>query len=141
MLVLLHGMFKRAVRRHGLKLNPVEAAERQPERRSGDFEVLEAGDVALLASAAENEQDAALFTVAAFTGLRLGELRALRWCDVDFAKRLIHVRRSYVLGHEDTPKSHKVRSVPLIDQTARALDELSRREHFTGDDDRVFVNE
>jgi len=45
------------------------------------------------------------------------------------------------MGREDTPKSHKVRSVPLIDQAARAMDGLSRREHFTGDDDRVFVND
>jgi integrase len=140
-LVLLHGIFKLAVKRHGLRSNPAEAAERQPQRRSGHFQVLDPGEVALLASKAENAQDAALYTVAAFTGLRLGELLALRWDDVDFAKRLVHVRRSWVLGQEDTPKSHKVRSVPLIDQAARALDTLSRREHFTGPDDRVFVND
>ncbi len=139
-LVLLHGIFKLAVRRHGLRTNPVAAAERQPQRRSGDFTVLDPGGVALLATKAENAQDAALYTVAAFTGLRLGELLALRWRDVDFAKRLVHVRRSIVLGVEDTPKSHKVRSVPLIDQAARALDGLSRREHFTDSTDHVFVN-
>jgi integrase len=139
-LVLLHGVFKLAVKRHGLPSNPVEGAERQPQRRSGDFRVLDPGEVALLASRAENAQDAALYTVAAFTGLRLGEVLALRWGDVDFAKRLVHVRRSWVLGREDTPKSHKVRSLPLIDQAARALDDLSRREQFTGDDDRVFIN-
>ena len=81
-----------------------------------------------------------LFTVAAFTGLRLGELLALRWGDVDFTKRLVHVRRSHVLGVDGTPKSHKVRSVPLIDQAARALDKLSRREHSTDPDDRVFAS-
>jgi integrase len=102
--------------------------------------VLDPGEVALLASNAESPQDAAIFTVAAFTGLRLGELLALRWRDVDFAKRIVHVRRSIVLGVEDTPKSHKVRSVPLIDQAARALDGLSRRDHFTTDDDFVFVD-
>jgi len=32
-----------------------------------------------------------------------------------------------------------VRSVPLIDQAARALDGLSRREHFTDPDDLVFI--
>ena len=96
-------------------------------------------EVTLLAGASE-AQDAAVFTVAAFTGLRLGELRALRWEDVDFSKRLVHVRRSYTAKALDTPKSGRVRSVPLIDQAARVLDELSRREHFTGEDDLVFTN-
>jgi integrase len=99
------------------------------------------GEVAQLAGAAQSPQDAALYTVAAFTGLRLGELLALRWGDVDFAKRILHVRRAHVMGREDTPKSHRVRSVPLIDQTAVALDGLSRRKHFTDPEDRVFVNE
>jgi integrase len=140
-LVLLHGVFRLAVRRHGLRTNPVAAAERQPEHRTGDFRVLDPSSVAVLASKAENAQDGALYTVAAFTGLRLGELLALRWRDVDFSKRIVHVRRSIVLGHEDSPKSHKVRSVPLIDQAARALEGLSRREHFTSDDDHVFVDD
>jgi integrase len=70
----------------------------------------------------------------------LPELLALRWGDIDFANHIVHVRRSYVLGHEDIPESHKVRSVPLIDQAARALDGLSRREHFTAVGDRMFVN-
>lgn len=138
-LALLHGVFKRAVRTHGLSSNPVAAAERQPEKRSGEFRVLEPNEVALLANNAASQQDAAIYTVAAFTGLRLGELLALRWSDVDFAKRLVHVRRSYVLGREDTPKSHKVRSVPLIDQAAAALDHTSLREHFTEPPDLVFV--
>jgi integrase len=73
--------------------------------------------------------------------LRLGELRALRWGDVDFAGRIVLVRRNQPChGDEKTPKSDKVRSVPLIDQAARALDGLSRREHFTGSDDRVFCS-
>ena len=49
------------------------------------------------------ELDGAIFTTAAFSGLRLGELRALRWRDIDFPKRIIHVRRSYTMGLEDVP--------------------------------------
>lgn len=94
----------------------------------------------MLAQHAAGEQDAAIYTFAAFTGLRMGELLALKWRDVDFAKRLVHVRWSHVQGQENRPKSHRVRSVPLIDQAARALDRLSRREHFTALDDLVFVN-
>ena len=139
-LAQLHAIFKRAQRTYGLATNPVEAAERQPQRSFGDITVLDAGGVKALSASATEPQDAALFTVAAFTGLRLGELRALQWRDVDWVNRLLHVRRSYTWGTEGAPKSGKVRSVPLVDQAARALDALSRREHFTDENDLVFVN-
>lgn len=90
--------------------------------------------------AAQDSQDAAVYTVAAYAGLRLGELRALRWRDVVFSKRLIHVRRAFTKGAEDVPKSGKARAVPMIDQVLVVLDELSRRANFTGDDDLVFVS-
>jgi integrase len=137
----LHGIFARAQRLYGLQANPAAGVDRQPHRHHGDIDVYEPSDVMVLASHAADEQDAAIYTVAAFTGLRLGELLALRWRDVDFTKRLVHVRWSYVQGQESRPKSHKVRSVPLIDQAARALDGLSRREFFTGADDLVFASE
>lgn len=49
LLVILHGIFKRAQRTHGLATNPVAGAERQSQRRSGDFRVLDPGEVVLLA--------------------------------------------------------------------------------------------
>jgi integrase len=138
-LVLLHGVLKRAKRRKWIATNPAEDAERVQVKRSGDFHVLKPAEVAAVARKATDDLSAAIFTVAAFTGLRLGELRALRWGDIDFANRSIIVRRNLPShGEEKTPKSHKIRSVPLIDQAAVALDGLSRREHFTGLDDRVF---
>jgi integrase len=140
-LAQLHAIFKRAQRVHGLAVNPVEGAERQPHKRSGDFTALDASEVERLAAGAASEQDAALFEVAAFTGLRLGELRGLRWGDVDWTRRLVHVRRSFTRGEEGPPKSGKVRSVPLVDQAASALDRLSRRERFTDDESLVFVND
>jgi hypothetical protein len=65
----------------------------------------------------------------------------LRWSDADFAKRLVHVRRSYAGGELGVPKSGCVRSVPMDDDVARVLDGLNRRERFTGEDDLVFPNE
>jgi integrase len=140
-LALIHGILKRAQRVYGLSANAAAGVERQPARRSGDFDVLSASEIEALVRAAGSPQDAALFATAAYTGLRLGELRALRWGDVDFGKRLVHVRRSYVERSEGVPKSGRVRSVPMIDQVAVVLDGLSRREHFTGEDDLVFGNE
>ena len=110
-------------------------------KRSGDFNVLSPEEVSAVARAAESEQDAAIYTVAAYTGLRLGELRALRWRDLDFAKQTVLVRSSFTHGRPGPPKSGKVRSVPLIDQAARPLDALSRRPMFTGPDDLVFCTE
>jgi integrase len=60
-----------------------------------------------------DEQDAALFIVAAFTGLRLGELLALRWRHVDFAAAKLLVEGSWSAGRITTPKSRKWRAVPL----------------------------
>ena len=95
-------------------------------------------EVHAVARADGSELYGAIYVTAAFTGLRVGELRALRWSDVDFAKRLVHVRRSYA-GHTfGAPKSQRVRSVPMSDPVARALDGLSRRAEGTGADDLVF---
>lgn len=140
-LALIHGILKRAQRVYGLSANAAAGVDRQPARRSGDFDVLTAPEVEALIRAASSPQDAALFATAAYAGLRLGELRALRWRDVDFSKRLIHVRRAYVERSEGVPKSGRVRSVPMIDQVARALDELSRRQWFTREEDLVFCND
>lgn len=107
---------------------------------SGDFNVLSVEQLEATARAA-SDQDAALYRVAAYTGLRQGELRALRWRDVEFAGHNVHVRRNLPAnGDEKVPKSKVVRSVPLIDQAAAALDGLSRRGYLTGPDDHVFVS-
>lgn len=121
----LHTIFKRAQKIHGLPGNPVTGAERQPQGRSGDFAALEPQEVELLAENAVTEQDAALFTAAAFTGLRLGELRGLGWDDIDWMRRVVFVRRAFTVDADGPPKSGKVRSVPLSDQAALAFERLS----------------
>jgi integrase len=138
---LLHGVFVRACKVYGLPLNPVSGVERHPVKLAGDIEVFSPEEVWALVRAAASEQDGAIYLTAAFTGLRRGELIALRWRDVDFAGSLVRVRTSYAGGALTTPKSGKVRSVPLAPEVAEALAKLSRREWFTGEDDLVFVGE
>ena len=60
------------------------------------------------------------------------------WRAVDTNKRIVHVRRNFVAGVFDTPKSGLVRSVPLADQPARVLAILARRDEFAQPDDLVF---
>ena len=138
----LHTIFKRAQRNHGLagqpggrRRAPAVHGARATSPRSRSHEVEQ------LADAAVTEQDSVIFRVAAFTGLRLGELRGLRWGDIDWTRRVVFVRRSFTVDSDGPTKSGKVRSVPLVDQAARALDQLSKRERWTSDEDRVFVND
>jgi integrase len=140
-LVVLHGIFARAKKVHKLAVNPVSDVEKPPQSRSGDIEVFTPEEVWALVRAAEGEQDAAIFLTAAFTGLRQGELIALRWRDVDFAGSALRVRASYAGGVLSTPKSGKVRSVPLAPEVARALARLGERELLVGEDDLVFIGE
>jgi integrase len=69
-----------------------------------------------------------LFDVALGTGLRLGELRALRWRDVDRDRKLIRVERAYSRQEVRRPKSDSgVRAVPLFPSVDAALRELAAR--------------
>jgi integrase len=140
-LVLLHGVFARGCKVYGLPLNPVSGVERHPVRLAGDIDVLSPEEVWALVRAATSDQDGALYLMAAFTGLRRGELLALRWRDVDFAASAIRVRASYAGGALTTPKSGKVRSVPLAPEVAARLAKLSQRDWSTDEDDLVFPGE
>jgi len=143
-LTVAHGVFKHAVRAHGLTRNPASAelVDRPTIRYTGEFVTFDADELAALARHAASEQDAALYLTAAMTGLRQGELLALRFRDVDFAGQRVHVRRAWSQAAkvEKSPKSGKVRSVPLVPELVGPLDRLSRREQFTGDDDLVFAS-
>jgi integrase len=53
------------------------------------------------------------FSLAAFAGLRRGEVTGLRWSDVDLKGGVITVRRAVTRGEETTPKSGNHRAVPI----------------------------
>jgi integrase len=141
LLIELHGILGRARRVYGLSGNAAADVEKFPQRRSGDIEVFSPEEVWALVRTAAGERDATIFLTAAFTGLRMGELLALRWRDVDFAGATIRVRASYYNGQLTTPKSGKARAVPLAPDVAAALAKLGDREHWVGDDDLVFASE
>jgi integrase len=137
-LTALHAIFERARRVWGLASNPVADVARRPERYSGDLDFFSPEEVMALVNAAQSKQDGAIFLTAAYTGLRRGELIALRWRDLLFERESIRVRASYSYGALTTPKSGKVRTVPMVPTVAEALVTLRSRDLFVGDDDLVF---
>ncbi|MEO6859728.1 MAG: tyrosine-type recombinase/integrase [Solirubrobacteraceae bacterium] len=139
LLIQLHGILGRAKKVYGLRVNAAAEVEKFARRSSGEIQVFAPEEVWALVRTASSEQDGAMFLTAAFTGLRMGELLALRWRDVDFAGQTIRVRASYYLGQLTTPKSGKVRAVPMAPDVASAFAQLGRRENWLGDDDLVFA--
>lgn len=70
----------------------------------------------------------ALVLVMATTGLRWGEVSALKWTDIDHESGLIRVRRSNWKGSEQVPKTSKsLRDVPLLPEVGIALREHRRQ--------------
>ena len=74
-----------------------------------------------------------LYVVAIDTGMRIGELMGLQWSDVDFEKKVVHVRRSlcyfrkdgkYVFEWHDTKTHNSKRTIPL---TTRAMEALKKQ--------------
>ncbi|MGO9956293.1 MAG: tyrosine-type recombinase/integrase [Solirubrobacteraceae bacterium] len=111
-------------------------AHRDPSRPALSTDELEAR-----ARARDDAQDAELIRVAAYAGLRRGELVTLRWRDVDAGGRKLIVRRA-LSGQTEvrSTKSRRAREVPLPDQAATALERLRQRRDFTGPDDYVFAS-
>ena len=66
-------------------------------------------------------EHSAFFTMAAKTGMRLGELLALRWDDVDFNSSFFWVRRSYRRGIFTKPKNGKSRRVDMTPKLKAVL--------------------
>ncbi len=97
-------------------------------------------DSELAARAREDLQDAELFRVAAYTGLRLGELLALRWADVNLADRRLVVHRALSDRIEGPTKGWQARFLPIADPAAKAFARVAERGEFVAADDYVFCS-
>jgi integrase len=125
--------------------NPVSLVDLPVVPHSSEIRYLTPAEVHQLVGAVGNgpyaEIDRTLFFTAAMTGLRLGELRALRWRDVDRPSARVRVRRNYVRGEFGTPKTRRAeRSVPLAATVADALDRLFDASARRGANDLVFAD-
>jgi integrase len=153
-----HGLFGFALRRGWCTTNPVAATDRpEAEQTDPDIRFLDLAELeALLEAAAarasapdvgEEEPNArgptdyVLYLTAAMTGMREGELVALRWRDVDWGASVIRVRRNYTRGRIGTPKSRRSsRALPMADRLGGELDRHYKRSMYQGDDHLVFCH-
>ena len=92
-LMPLRAIFRRALARGDVAMNPTTGLELPAVEGSRDRIASPAEAAALLATLPE--RDRALWATAMYAGLRRGELLALRWEDVDLAAGVIRVERSW----------------------------------------------
>lgn len=141
----LSAMYRYAMhpRRRWASVNPCVAVDLPARTETDEIRYLTTDEVHQLAACAvegEHQQlDRALYITAAMTGLRQGELIALRWQDIDWSAQRIRVRHNHVLGEFGSPKSRRSkRSVPMSPTVSGELDRWQQASRFTSDDALVF---
>lgn len=135
-----------------IEVNPVVGTKRptpiKPQHSTWTGEQLQE----FLATVAETRWHP-LWTLAAATGMRRGELMALRWSDVDLEAGIVSVSRSTTLVNNQrvttTPKNHERRKVSIDPRTlatvkawrkTQAAERLEWGPAYQGlDDDLVFT--
>lgn len=158
--VVLYGMFEQALRDELVKKNfaslaTIPAGKKPKERKALTIEEQKCFQV----YAQKQSSYSNLFLLALYTGMRNGEVRALRWSDVDFEKKLIHVTGTlkYIKGeghYRGDPKtSTSCRDIPMIEGCYSLLKEQKLKQEaqikfagthwkpIKGLDDLVFTTE
>ena len=130
---LLRAIFRRAIRRDQVAVDPTEHLELRRPKGQRDRIATPAEAVALLRALPDFER--ALWVTAFYTGLRRGELRAPRWSDVDLPGRVIHVARGWddVEAEQDGKSDAAERDVPILDALAPELAAHKLRSGRSGD--------
>lgn len=117
---IMHAVFNHAVRWEWHDRNPITHV-RQSAKRQRVPTVLTIGEIEELLLNLEEPTHTAVL-IAALTGLRVSELLALKWEDIDFENFEIHVTRSISLQHVGECKTEASRKpIPLDSRLAEAL--------------------
>jgi integrase len=123
---LLAGTFAHALRRGLIVRNPIDGlapSERPSRRNKRQVARLDAHTLTRLVDAAGTLRWRVAFALAGYAGLRLGEIRALRWENINLEADTVTVRGSALpSGTVKLPKTEAgVRTVPLLPALRRLL--------------------
>jgi integrase len=151
--VTLHKALDQAVKWHMIPLNVAEAVK-APRPAPPEMRTLSPAETRKLLEAARGDKLEALYMLAVQTGMRQGELLALKWQDVDLENAKLSVRRTLtmsggriLLGELKTKKSR--RTIRLTDAAvktlrehlARQLEGMERLGDVYRDEGLVFASE
>ncbi|SEG46906.1 Site-specific recombinase XerD [Bryocella elongata] len=132
-------LFRHGMRYQWVATNPI-ALVRSSSKRVNAPDILT--PLEIQAIVAELSEPARTVTkLAAITGMRRGELFGLKWQDLDFHGRAIHIRRSLVDQVEGLPKTETSRKpLPMSDGLAVTLSSWRERTDYAQPEDWVFAS-
>jgi integrase len=138
--VLLSSILETAVEFGYLQSNPARGVKFPQKALKKKPAMIAGGDFAKLLEQL-NETHRTMVSLIAATGLRIGELLALRWSSLDLEDGALTVRESVFEGKFQAPKTQRaLRTIPLGPYAVKALKEHRDRLSRNGDDDLVFGN-
>ncbi|HEY3967896.1 MAG TPA: site-specific integrase [Planctomycetaceae bacterium] len=124
---ILHSAFKSALKSDLVTRNVCDCVDR-PKAPDAEIKTIDAAQVNMLLESIRNDRLYALYLLAIDSGMRQGEMLALRWDDISFESRTISVRRKVIevkkVFHVDEPKTASGRrSITVTPATIEALRE------------------
>lgn len=139
---VLNQIIKHGNEKGGYSIAPFAVKQKNPPKKTIEiFNVSEQQKLfKILNESADNYKKGILICL--FTGLRLGEICSLKWTDIDFESKLLHVnttvQRIAVEGHstktilyESLPKSgSSIREIPLSDSIIAMLQSIAHRGNY-----------
>jgi integrase len=128
-LLCLSNLLRWAKERNYIRSLPkIELLPPPDDEVEGELEFLTDEELAALLGRVTGEVRT-MMLFAAHTGMRIGELLALRWMDIDLKRNQVTIRRGSYRGKDRTTKGKRKRDVPL---SATALEAISAHRHLRG---------
>lgn len=136
-LIPMRNIFKLAIKGGYIKVNPISLMDPMKPEKANIKPLLFEEVQAVIENVDPHYRN--FFCVAFFTGMRFGEMAALKWKNVDFRLRVIKIRETLVLGQETTPKTPgSIRDIEMLPPVIEAL--RDHRKVTWGKSDYVFLN-
>ena len=123
-LLVLGSALRQAVREKLIPENPADGMK-PPRKVPRRFAVIDRPDIPRFIEAANATGYGNELVFALLTGLRVGELRGLRWEDIDMQRGIIHVCKQLGMSdsgyYETDPKKDEIRDIVLPSEALRIL--------------------
>ena len=131
--ITMSSMFSDACENGIISVNPITKSVKCPQKENVNTRVLTLDEQEKFLSTAKNSINYNHFLYILQTGVRSSELRGLKWSDIDFKNRIIHIRRNvtydsdnnkFIVGELKTNSGY--RDIPMTGIACELLTNIKR---------------